>query len=258
MTKIRFIAAISAVLMALSVFSFTAYAEQEQQDQPVVTEPGGGDTPAPGPTEEPHVPDDPVSTEDPYVPDPTDAPYEPAYTDPATPQDGGSDDGGNSGSGNGNYYDSEGNAVSNPQEIYVGGGQSYVPPKNIAPSAALYDTDSKKIDDKELSKNDWGDIASKLKNAGTVEDDGSGDFSFIQNNTAKEDNGHWIVIAGGVCLALSLAGFIYLIASAVARRKKFKTETAGASQGETYAPNDYGDGFKSNDKPKSNGGRRYK
>ena len=133
-----------------------------------------------------------------------------------------------------------------------------MPSKNIAPSAALYDTDSNKVDDKELSKNDWGDIAAKLKNAGTVEDDGSGDFSFIQNNTAKEDNGHWIVIAGGVCLALSLAGFIYLIVSAGSRREKFKTDTAVASQGETYAPNDYGDGFKTNDKPKSSGGRRYK
>ena len=66
MTKIRFIAAISAVLMALSVFSFTAYAEQEHQEQPVATEPGGGgETPAPSPTEEPYVPDDPVSTEAP-------------------------------------------------------------------------------------------------------------------------------------------------------------------------------------------------
>lgn len=256
MTKIRFIAAISAVLMALSVFSFTAYAEQEQQEQPAPTEQqGGGETPEPVATEEPYVPDDPVVTEEPYVPDYTEAPYEPVYTDPVTPQDGGSDDGGNT---NNNYYDSEGNAVSNPQEIYVGGGQSYVPPKNIAPSAALYDTDSKKIDDKELSKNDWGDIAAKLKNAGTVEDDGSGDFSFIQNNTAREDNGHWIIIAGGACVALSLAGFIYLIASAISRRKKFKTETAAAPQGDYYAPNDYGDGFKANDKPKSNGGRRYK
>ena len=97
MTKIRFIAAISAVLMALSVFSFTAYAEQEHQDQPVATEPGGGgETPAPSPTEEPYVPDDPVSTEAPYVPEYTDAPYEPAYSDPATPQESGNDDGGSS------------------------------------------------------------------------------------------------------------------------------------------------------------------
>ena len=257
MTKIRFIAAISAVLMALSVFSFTAYAEQEQQEQPVATEPGGGDTPAPGPTEEPHVPDDPGSTEDPYVPDPTDAPYEPAYSDPATPQESGNDDGGSS-NGNGSYYDSEGNAVSNPQEIYVGGGQSYVPPKNIAPSAALYDTDSKKIDDKELSKNDWGDIAANLKNAGKNGDNaGGGDFSFIQNNTAKEDNGHWMLFAGAACLALSLAGFIYLIASAVSRRKKFRTETSGADP-QNFSSDDYGDGYKTDSNPKSNGGRRYK
>ena len=67
---------------ALSVFSFTAYAEQEHQEQPVATEPGGGgETPAPSPTEEPYVPDDPVSTEAPYVPEYTDAPYEPASLD---------------------------------------------------------------------------------------------------------------------------------------------------------------------------------
>ncbi len=259
MKKTRLIAVIFAALMALSAFGFTAYAEQEQQEQPVVTEPGGGDAPVPVVTEEPYVPVDPVVTDPPYVPIETEAPYVPDYPDPVTPEH--DDDGNNNNNNNNNnsnYYDGDGNAVSNPQEIYVGGGQSYVPPKSIAPSAALYDTDSKKIDDKELSKNDWGDIAANLKNAGKNGDNaGGGDFSFIQNNTAKEDNGHWMLFAGAACLALSLAGFIYLIASAVSRRKKFRTETSGADP-QNFSSDDYGDGYKTDSNPKSNGGRRYK
>ena len=145
---------------------------------------------------------------------------------------------GNNGSG---WVDSDGNVFSSPQDVYVGGGQSYQPPQSTAPSAALYDTKDKKVDDKTLSSNDWGDIAAKLKNAGnsTGEDDGSGDFTFIQQNTAKEDNGYWIIIAGAACLALSLAGFIYLIASAVSRRSKLKTAmSTNSTQGGYYRAND--------------------
>ena len=67
---------------------------------------------------------------------------------------------GNNGSG---WVDSDGNVFSSPQDVYVGGGQSYQPPQSTAPSAALYDTKDKKVDDKTLSSNDWGDIAAKLK-----------------------------------------------------------------------------------------------
>ena len=157
---------------------------------------------------------------------------------------------GNNGSG---WVDSDGNVFSSPQDVYVGGGQSYQPPQSTAPSAALYDTKNKKVDDKTLSSNDWGDIAAKLKNAGntTGEDDGSGDFTFIQQNTAKEDNGHWIIIAGAACLALSLAGFIYLIASAVSRRSKLKT---------AMSTDDYDDGYKPSAKKEKTprNGKRYK
>ena len=86
----------------------------------------------------------------------------------------------------------------NPPEIYVGGRTGYVPPpRNIAPSAALYKTDKDRRQGA-LPRTTGATLPPRLKNAGTIKDDGSADdFSFIQNNTAKEDNGPWIVIAGG-------------------------------------------------------------
>lgn len=136
--------------------------------------------------------------------------------------------------------------------------------QNTAPSAALYDVKEKKIDDKTLSGNDWSDIANQLKNAGntpSAENDAIDDFAFIQQNTARDDNGHWIIIAGVACLALSVAGFIYLIASAVSRRNKMKTAGVGGSQNGGYyrANDDYDDGYKPAKKEKNpRNGKRYK
>ena len=257
---------IAAILTAVFLFSafgaISVYAEDvEPNPDPGYTEP------VYNPEPEPTYPDMPVEPE-PVVTEPT---YNPEPYNPEPYDDGGNtggNTGDNTGGGTGNngsgWVDSDGNVFSSPQDVYVGGGQSYQPPQSTAPSAALYDTKNKKVDDKTLSSNDWGDIAAKLKNAGntTGEDDGSGDFTFIQQNTAKEDNGHWIIIAGAACLALSLAGFIYLIASAVSRRRKLKTAmSSNSSQGGYYRANDdYDDGYKPSAKKEKTprNGKRYK
>ena len=221
----------------------------------------------------PEMPDEPDDPVQPDVPDFTEVPDSPSsdpepYNPPYTP-----DDDGGSGSGGGGGYNPSGSQSSwngyddndnnnNTETFYVGGGQTYIPPKATAPSAALYNSEKKNIDDKELNKNDWSDIASRLKNTGNAnssEDDGSGDFNFIQKNTAKEDNGHWIIIAGVLCLLLSVTGFIYLIASAISRRRRLMNPTAGSSQGYYRSDSDYDDGYQGGKKEKTpKNGRRYK
>ncbi|SCX04348.1 hypothetical protein SAMN02910436_00332 [Ruminococcaceae bacterium P7] len=221
----------------------------------------------------PDMPDEPEDPVQPDVPDFTEAPYSPSsdpepYNPPVNP-----DDDGGSGGGGGynpgaqsswNSYDNDNddNGNNTNETFYVGGGQTYIPPKATAPSAALYNSEKKNIDDKELNKNDWGDIASRLKKTGSVtssEDDGSGDFNFIQKNTAKEDNGHWIIIAGVLCMLLSVTGFIYLIASAISRRRRLMNPTAGSSQGYYRSDSDYDDGYQGGKKEKTpRNGRRYK
>ena len=127
---------------------------------------------------------------------------------------------------------------------------------STAPPAALYDTD-KKIDVKELSKNDWGDIAKLLKNSGQTDSSGGADdFAFIQKNTSKTDNGHWIIIAGIACITLSVVGFGYLIISNIIKRRKIKAgnisrSTPGKSANQYRSNDDYNDGYGS-------GGSGYK
>ena len=222
----------------------------------------------------PELPDEPDDPVQPDVPDFTEVPDSPSsdpepYNPPYTPDD----DGGSGSGGGGGYnpsgsqsswngYDDNDNNNNNTETFYVGGGQTYIPPKATAPSAALYNSEKKNIDDKELNKNDWSDIASRLKNTGnanSAEDDGSGDLNFIQKNTAKEDNGHWIIIAGVLCLLLSVTGFIYLIASAISRRRRLMNPTAGSSQGYYRSDSDYDDGYQGGKKEKTpKNGRRYK
>ena len=220
----------------------------------------------------PDMPDEPDEPVQPDVPDFTEAPYSPSsdpnpYIPDSSYDDGGSGSGGSGGYNSGSQsnwssYDND-NDYNNQETFYVGGGQTYIPPKATAPSAPLINSEKKNIDDNELKKSDWGDIASRLKSTGTItpaEDDGSGDFNFIQKNTAKEDNGHWIIIVGVLCLLLSVTGFIYLIASAIHRRRMLKAPSTGASQGGYYrSDSDYDDGYSGGRREKTpKNGKRYK
>ena len=264
---IKLLSVMMAAVMGLSAVSTAAvFAEGDVS----VVEPAAPDIP-----EEPQPgPDVPDFTEGPIAepedPDIPDTPYYPPDDDGNSGSGGGSQSGGGGqsswgGNSGGGVERSEGNEFnynnySNTETFYVGGGQTYIPPKATAPSAALYNSDKKTIDDKELNRNDWGDIASRLKNTGNspaAEDDSSGDFNFIQKNTAKEDNGHWIIISGVLCLLLSVTGFIYLIASAISRRRRLRMPAGNSLQGNYRADDDYDDGYQGGSKKPKNG-KRYK
>ena len=237
----RLIAALLTIMFALAAAcTISVFAEVDGNTDP------GYD---PGYTEPEYT--DPVYTEPEYT-----DPYYPEYTEPPQEDDPYS----------GGWYDSDGNSYDSPDDVYVGGGQSYDPPVSTAPSAPLYSTDNK-IDVSELSKGDWGDIAARLKNTSVADDDGTGDFSFIQQNNSKVDNGYGILITGLFCILLSITGFVYLIASAAIRRKNMKagniSKSSSQSKNRYRAGDDYDDGYKVKTSSKtqskrSSGGRRYK
>ena len=257
----KLIAVICAVFMCLSVCMFSVYADNESGAQPA--DPGQG-------SESQSSQSGGEQSDVPYIPesDPgqgggesqsSDVPYIPDQDSGSSYVDGGGNGGGydsqtsyessydDGGSNSNVYYDSDGNSYSNQSDVYVGGGQSYQPPVSTAPPAALYDTD-KKIDVNELSKGDWGDIAKQLKNSGKTESGGADDFAFIQKNTSKTDNGHWIMIAGIVCITLSVIGFVYLIVSKIHKRNKIKAgnisrSTPGKSANQYRSNDDYNDGY---------------
>lgn len=272
--RTKLITALLLIIFCFSLFTVTVFAvdpeSSEISDDPIYTV-----APDPIYTDPIPVETDPVDvepeTEPPYVEPVTEAPY---YEPETTPNYDSSQ----------LYYDSDNGGESS--EFYVGGGQSYVPPLSTAPSAALYDSDSK-IDDSVLSNNDWKDIAANLSNA-SDSGDGSDDFSFIKNNDSMGDNGDWMLYAGIACLALSAAGIAYFIISTVNRHKKVPSgngkQYAYAGSGGRYrSGSDYGDGFRESESkqkkinksrkfdtadvtlPKSssgshykNGGKRYK
>lgn len=262
----RALVAFLAAIMCLCVCVFNVYAVPGE-DGEVTPDPGGGDQSSAQSSDVPYIPDPPAegggdqssaqSSDVPYIPESNND--NSSYDDGGGGYDGGGDnqtsyetDGGGESSNN-VYYDSDGNSYSNQDDVYVGGGQNYQPPASTAPTAELYKTE-KKVDVDELSKSDWGELSNLLKNNGAAESDGD-DFAFIQNNTSKKDNGHWIVIAGLICILLSITGFIYLIASKISRRKKIKegniTKTSDPQKkGAARRSNDdYDDGYGSKRKP---------
>lgn len=147
-------------------------------------------------------------------------------------------------SDNNNYYD---------EPSYLGGGQTYVEPENIAPSASLYDVNGS-ISDKTLNSGDWSDIAERLKNASSSADDGD-DFAYIQNNNSTTDNGNWMLIVSVLCFVLSAAGILYFIVLTVQSKKTSKyavasnsgrTAKSGSGSGDYY-----GDGYRASSAKKS-------
>ncbi len=250
------IAAVLAALMCLSVCVFSVYAEGEEDYQQSGNESEQQSFNPDQSSDVPYVPEVPDQSSDysqsevPYIPEDNN---ESSYYSSDTDTNYQSSEYSYDNSNDSVYYDGDGNSYSNQDEVYVGGGQSYQPPVSTAPPAALYETNNK-IDVNELSKKDWGDIANLLKNTGSSESDGD-DFAFIQKNTSKVDNGHWIIIVGIICILLSVTGFIYLIASGIHRRKMIKAGNIGKNSaqqpryGEPQRANDdYDDGFKSSSK----------
>ncbi len=281
----KLITALLSIILCFSICSFAVFAADMNGDgyddetgeyigevivtdpivpDPVVTDPVTIETdPVVIETDPVTIETEPVATE--YVPVETqavtNAPSYEVETDPVE-----------------NYWEVENEDNGDDDEIYVGGGQTYVEPVETAPSAALYDSNHK-IDDNELSDNDWKDISANLKNASASDSDDGDDFNFIKKNDSTADNGDWMLIVGLVLLLLGIAGIVYVIASAVIRRKKMKNmptgqlATATSGSGRYRSNSDYDDGYRSERKkldksrkfdtadvklPKNSNGRRYR
>ncbi len=283
----KLITALLTLIFSLS--AFTMFSASVSAEGNIDGGGQGGDTPV-------IVDPEPVYT-DPITPEPVYTDPVVVYTDPVVvytdppydPGNGGNSDNGNTNTNNysdGNnsnssdnsssvYYDSDGNEYSDQSEVYVGGGQSYEPPVSTAPSAPLIKTE-KDIDVNELSKNDWNDIKASLTKAQKGGADSGDDFSFIQKNTSKADNGHMFLVIGIAMVILSVAGFTYLIVSAVRRKNAAPikgVKSAGGSAPSRYRDeSDYDDGYKKQvsskkaskfntakiPKAKSKGGTRYR
>lgn len=284
----KLITALLTLIFSLS--AFTLFSASVSAEGNIDGGGQGGDTPV-------IVDPEPVYT-DPITPEPVYTDPVVVYTDPVVvytdppydPGNGGNSDNGNTNTNNysdGNnsnssdnsssvYYDSDGNEYSDQSEVYVGGGQSYEPPVSTAPSAPLIKTE-KDIDVNELSKNDWNDIKASLTKAQKGGADSGDDFSFIQKNTSKADNGHMFLVIGIAMVILSVAGFTYLIVSAVRRKnaapiKSVKSAGGSAAPSRYRDESDYDDGYKKQvsskkaskfntakiPKAKSKGGTRYR
>lgn len=278
----RFLTAILSVMLIAAACTVTAHAEdmppsyvEPSYVEPSYVEPGQGEQSREEPGQGEQSQDEPSYNEPSYnepsynEPSYNEPSYnEPSYNEPVYDGDNGNNNNNNNNNNNTVYYDENGNAYSNSEEVYVGSNQTYTPPASTAPSAPLFDTSKTKVDENTLNANDWKDIKAKLSGstAKASDSDGIGDFAFIQNNNSTGDNGHLIFILGIALIALSLAGFIYLIVSAVRRRKQTALAHAGkaaasSSNGNRYRANDdyaddYGDDSKPSKKPKN--GRRYK
>lgn len=286
----RIITAILSVLFAISamtsVVTVTAFAESEISGE-ISSEagPGGGESQGGGETPESQVTPEPSpgggeshqesqASYDPgyeshggYDPgyESQGGGYDPGYVDPGN---GGNDGNNNNNNNNDIYYGNDGRAYSNPGDVYVGGDQTYTPPSNLpATTAALYDTSKSKVDENTLSSNDWNDIKSKLTGTNTASNSDDGDFTFIQKNADIADNGHWMLILGFALIILSIIGFVYLIYSAVQRRKSTAPVQAKASSESGNlryrSKDDYNDQFDTEGKSeakssKPKNGKRYK
>ncbi len=148
-------------------------------------------------------------------------------------QSGGADD---------DYYSSSSNSG---DSYYSGNTNDYT--VNYSPTKPVKEADyynSGKVDDSELSDNDWNAIAQSLQqdsNSG-----GGDDFNFIKNNTSESDNGLWILILGSCLVITSIVGIAYVIVSSINNKKRF----AYSGKGDKNPPrqsarnrNDYGDSY---------------
>ncbi len=124
--------------------------------------------------------------------------------------------------------------------------------------ADLYKTDGM-VDNDELSDSDWNSIAQSLQNAN---DSGDGDdFNFIKKNNSSSDNGIWMLISGALLIILAIVGIAYVIISGMNNKKKFaygngyNTFNSNSSR---KPKNYYNDGFsKTKSKPKNSISRKH-
>lgn len=252
----KLLSIIFVLIFCLSICTLSAYAangyyyNEEPVTQPVPTEP------VPDPTQPPAP--DPVPTESPtYAPESSESSYQPSYDpDPQSSYDPGNQESYYESS----YYQNDNSYISSQNDNFVAAPISNAEPPSADSNVELYDV-KKTVDGKELNSKDWDDIATSLKNAGSLAVGDGDDFSFIKNNNSSSDNGDWMLYAGIACILLSLAGIAYVIVSNVNNHKKAsvgghsvpakrrpvpaKRRPVPASAGANRYRNDYSDNYSS-------------
>ena len=88
----------------------------------------------------------------------------------------------------------------------------------VSDITTLYNTSG--ISSEEVAPNKWTNIALDEKTVST----GSGSFSAIKTNTAKNDNGQWILYVGYLLIALSVLGILYFIIATISARRMNERE----------------------------------
>lgn len=259
--KIKLITLLLTLVFCVSSVTFTAFATEGEDTGSSVVAPT--DTPVEDPVEPPaddDTVDTPVEdpTDEPVYDEPTEPDYEePEYTEPDyddttssdtdydTDYETDYDDSSSSSTGNGIYSN-------NSEEFYYE--DDYYSNADSSGQTSTYSqddmfNDAGKVDVNELSNDDWNAIAENLANADQT-DVGVDDFNFIKLNTSTEDNGLWMLITGGVLVALSVIGIGYVIVSSVKSKKKLAFAGTPTSNNSSVKPsnrssNDYGDGYSS-------------
>ena len=105
---------------------------------------------------------------------------------------------------NGYYYYDEEEMVNNIEDTAG----------NVSDYTNLYDTSN--INDSELKKTEWANIALSTSKGDAT------DFSSIKDNTETDDNGQWIIYTGLILIGLSLLGILYFIIATATYKKKLK------------------------------------
>ena len=169
---------------------------------------------------------DPVYTDDPnYTGDPE-------YTDPDTQSGDGDTD-----TGSDDYYqyftdDDDPLWYGDPADYgYYNSGDNDVSAGSVTDTTQLFHTSGTNRDD--VAPNAWTEIKLDEKTASA----GSGSFSSIKSNTAKNDNGQWILYLGYALVILAVLGILYFITATVSARKQNRRairHSAGAGSSATY------------------------
>ena len=167
------------------------------------------------------------------------------------------------------FYDGDGNVYSNPNDVYVGGEQTYTPPATIpSTTVAPKDTTNTKVDEPTMKASDWDTIRASLSNQGKSagKEVSTPNFRQIKTSVNSGQNDIKYLAIGIGLLLLSVAGFTFVIVSTVRRRKstgaaRANKAAAASSNGMRYrADDDYDDNYnsagKKEKKPKN--GKRYK
>ena len=224
--KKSIIAILLALMVSVSLCTFTAYADPEDGDDiPVYSE---DDTPIYSEEDTPSYSEEDIpsySEEDTPIYSEEDTP---SYSEEDTPSYS-NDDTTSYDSGDTNYDDSYIYPDTDDGVDFDENDEAYSDTK--APTSPVYDVKNKKISTDTLKKSDWEKIKAQLSNADGS--DNGDNFNFIRKNNGGDDNGAWMLYLG---ISLEVIGAATIITVIVLSARKRKKLTAGGSDSDRRTP----------------------